>query len=274
MRLAKLIAQRGIASRRKAEEMIAAGRVTVNGEMAVITTPADPENDIVEINGQRLPKKPDKAYYMLNKPAGYITGRQDTRGRETVLDLVKDLPVRVEPVGRLDYDTEGALLLTNDGELAFGLTHPSRGVEKVYRARVEGRPMAEDIAAIERGIPLEDGVTKPADARIVSRGDKSSVVEVTVTEGRNRMIRRMLAYLGHHVMDLTRVSLGGVGIEGMKLGQVRRLNEREIVALKKLADRRVSRTKRQPTQQSRLPVASQTKGRAKKPRLRQDRQSE
>jgi 23S rRNA pseudouridine2605 synthase len=244
MRLAKLIAQRGVASRRKAEEMIAAGRVTVNGEPAMITTPADPETDVVEINGQRLPKEPAKAYYLLNKPPGYITGRRDTRGRETVLDLVKNLPVRVEPVGRLDYDTAGALLLTNDGELAFGLTHPSRGVEKVYRARVEGRPMAEDVAMIERGIPLEDGVTKPAKARIISKGQKSSMIEITVTEGRNRMIRRMLAYLGHHVMDLVRTSIGGVGIEGMKLGQVRRLNEREIAGLKKLAGRRVPRPKR------------------------------
>lgn len=283
MRLAKLLAQRGIASRRKAEELIAAGRVTVNGEIAVVTTPADPENDIVEINGQRLPKEPAKAYYLLNKPSGYITGRRDTRGRQTVLDLAKDLPVRVEPVGRLDYDTEGALLLTNDGEIAFGLTHPSRGVEKVYRARVEGRPMAEDIAAIERGIPLEDGVTKPAKARIVSRGEKSSVVEITVTEGRNRMIRRMLAYLGHYCMDLQRISFGGVTIEGMKLGQLRKLNEREIAALQKLASRKVRRSKagaaskpisRQTGKRSGPPRKSETRGRAKKPRVRQGRQEE
>ncbi|HUF54065.1 MAG TPA: pseudouridine synthase [Dehalococcoidia bacterium] len=305
MRLAKLIAQRGIASRRKAEELIAEGRVTVNGEMALITTPVDPEADVVEINGQRLPKEPAKAYYLLNKPGGYITGRGDTRGRQTVLDLVKELPVRVEPVGRLDYDTEGALLLTNDGEMAFGLTHPSRGVEKVYRARVEGRPMAEDMAAIERGIPLEDGVTKPAKARIVSRGDKSSVVEITVTEGRNRMIRRMMSYLGHHVMDLTRMSFGGISIEGLKLGKVRRLNEREVAALSKQAARRASRdraktagagadkrpdsnkqsrkhanrgdklTNRQTDKLAGRPAAkSVTRGRAKKPRVRQDRQSE
>jgi pseudouridine synthase len=293
MRLAKLIAQRGVASRRKAEELIAEGRVTVNGEPALITTPVDPETDIVEINGQRLPKEPAKAYYLLNKPSGYITGRRDTRGRETVLDLVKHLPVRVEPVGRLDYDTEGALLLTNDGEMAFALTHPSRGVEKVYRARVEGRPMAEDIAAIERGIPLEDGVTKPAKARVVSRGDKSSVVEVTVTEGRNRMIRRMMAYLGHHVMDLTRMSFAGITIEGMKLGKVRRLNEREVAALQKLSARRVgrsarvtrvalrdvqsakpARTNKQTGKHASTSGKNVTRGRAKKPRVKMDRQSE
>jgi pseudouridine synthase len=235
MRLAKLLAQRGIASRRKAEEMIAAGLVTVNGAVALITTPVDPDADVVTVSGRTLPAEQGRVHYLLNKPAGYITGRRDTRGRETVLDLVKHLPVRVEPVGRLDYDTEGALLLTNDGPLAFGLTHPSRGVEKVYRARVEGRPMAEDILAIERGIPLPDGLTKPARARIVSRGEKSSVVEITVTEGRNRMIRRMLAYLGHHVMDLQRTSFAGVTIEGLRLGQVRRLTDEEVAGLRELA---------------------------------------
>jgi pseudouridine synthase len=237
MRLAKLIAQRGVASRRKAEEMIAAGEVTVNGEVAVVTTPVDPATDVVAIKGRALPEEPARAYYLLNKPTGYITGRLDTRDRETVLDLVKHLPVRVEPVGRLDYDTEGALLLTNDGELAFGLTHPSRGVEKVYVARVEGRPMAEDIAAIERGIPLEDGVTKPSKARIISRGERSSVIEITVTEGRNRMIRRMMAYLGHHVMDLRRQSFAGIGLGQLRPGRTRALTEAEVEGLRKLAEK-------------------------------------
>ncbi|HEY5640140.1 MAG TPA: pseudouridine synthase [Dehalococcoidia bacterium] len=238
MRLAKLIAQRGMASRRKAEEMIVAGEVTVNGELAVVTTPVDPASDVVEINGRRLPGEPAKVYYLLNKPRGYITGRRDTRGRETVLDLVKHLRVRVEPVGRLDFDTEGALLLTNDGEVAFGLTHPSRGVEKVYVARVEGRPMAEDIAAIERGIPLDDGVTKPSKARIISRGERSSVIEITVTEGRNRMIRRMMAYLGHHVMDLRRQRFAGVDLGQLRLGQIRELTEEEVAGVRKLAEKR------------------------------------
>ncbi len=237
MRLAKLIAQRGMASRRKAEEMIAAGEVTVNGEVAVVTTPVDPEADAVTVRGRPLPDAPARAYYLLNKPRGYITGRRDTRGRETVLDLVQHLRVRVEPVGRLDFDTEGALLLTNDGELAFGLTHPSRGVEKVYVARVEGRPMAEDIAAIERGIPLEDGMTAPAKARIVSRGERSSVIEITLTEGRNRMIRRMMAYLGHHVMDLRRQSFAGIGLGDLRLGKTRELTEAEVRRLQKLAEK-------------------------------------
>ncbi len=237
MRLAKLIAQRGVASRRKAEEMIVAGQVTVNGELAVVTTPVEPESDVVEIEGRALPDQPVKACYLLNKPRGYITGRRDARDRQTVLDLVKHLPVRVEPVGRLDFDTEGALLLTNDGDLAFGLTHPSRGVAKVYVARVEGRPMAEDIAAVERGIPLDDGVTAPSKARIISRGKRSSVIEITVTEGRNRMIRRMMAYLGHHVMDLCRQRIGGIDLGDLRLGQTRQLTEAELTGLRKLAEK-------------------------------------
>jgi 23S rRNA pseudouridine2605 synthase len=235
MRLAKLIAQRGVASRRKAEELIAAGRVTVNGVPAVVTTPVEPESDRVEIDGRPLPGEPPPAYYLLNKPAGYITGRGDTRGRASVLDLVKDLPVRVETVGRLDYDTEGALLLTNDGPLAHRLTHPSTGVAKVYVARVDGVPGAEDIAALERGIPLEDGLTAPARARVLSAGKKSAEVEITVTEGRNRLIRRMLAYLGHHVIALRRASFAGVRLGGLPPGETRPLTEAEVARLKALA---------------------------------------
>ena len=237
MRLAKLMAQRGLASRRKAEEMIAAGEVTVNGEVAVVTTPVDPASDVVTIKGQALPDEPDRVYYLLNKPRGYITGRVDTRDRQTVLDLVQHLTVRVEPVGRLDYDTEGALLFTNDGDLAFGLTHPSRGVEKVYVARVEGRPMAEDIVAIERGIPLPDGPTAPSKARIISRGERSSVIEITVKEGRNRMIRRMMAYLGHHVMDLRRQTFAGISLGQLRLGRTRALTPDEVAGLQKLAEK-------------------------------------
>jgi len=235
MRLAKLLAQRGLASRRKAEEMIAAGRVKVNGQTAVVTTPVDPESDRVEVDSKPLPQEPPPVYYLLNKPSGYITGRGDTRGRQSVLDLVKGLPVRVEPVGRLDYDTEGALLLTNDGQLSHRLTHPSTGVTKVYTARVDGRPDAEDMAAIARGIPLDDGMTAPAKARVVSTGEKSAIVEVTVTEGRNRLIRRMLAYLGHHVIELRRASFAGVRLGGLPVGETRELTPAEVVQLRALA---------------------------------------
>jgi 23S rRNA pseudouridine2605 synthase len=234
MRLAKFIAQRGVASRRKAEDLIRAGVVTVNGETALITTPVDPEHDKVRIGGEPLPDEPRPAYFLLNKPSGYITTRHDPQGRASVLDLVKGLPVRVEAVGRLDYDTEGALLLTNDGKMAHRLTHPSTGVPKVYVAKVQGRPLAGDIAAIERGIPLDDGMTAPAKARILREGRSISLIEVTVTEGRNRLIRRMLAYLGHHVIELRRASFAGVKLGGLPLGETRELTEAEVANLREL----------------------------------------
>ena len=239
MRLAKLIAQRGVASRRQAEDLIRAGLVTVNGEVAVVTTPSDPESDVVTVRGKPLPAEPKKSYYLLNKPGRYITARRDPQGRPDVLDLVRQLPVRLEPVGRLDYDTEGALLFTNDGDMAHGLTHPSRGVPKVYVAKVEGHLLPEDLAAIERGVPLDDGVTAPAKARLLGRarerGRDVTHIEVTVTEGRNRLIRRILAYLGHYVMELRRDRFGGVGLEGLAVGEVRELRQAEVEMLREQA---------------------------------------
>ena len=234
MRLAKFIAQRGVASRREAEELIRAGAVTVNGETAALTTPVDPESDVVEVKGKRLPEAPVRGYYLLNKPRGYITSRRDPQGRKSVLELAAHLPVRVEPVGRLDYDTEGALLLTNDGDLAHLLTHPSSEVPKVYVARVEGTPPAEDLLAIERGIPLEDGVTAPASVRLLSGGENASRLSITVHEGRNRLIRRMLAYLGHPVLELRRESFAGIELSGLERGQVRELTSAEVERLRAL----------------------------------------
>jgi 23S rRNA pseudouridine2605 synthase len=234
MRLAKFIAQRGVASRREAEELIRAGHVTVNGETAGVTTPVDIDSDVVELRGVRLPDEPVRAYYLLNKPRGYITSRRDPQGRKSVFDLLKKLPVRVEPVGRLDYDTEGALLLTNDGDLAHLLTHPSSEVPKVYVARVEGTPPPEDLLAIDRGIPLEDGVTAPASARLLDTRDRTSRVSITVHEGRNRLIRRMLAYLGHPVLDLRRESFAGIELSGLERGEVRPLGAAEVERLRAL----------------------------------------
>ncbi|MEX1194288.1 MAG: pseudouridine synthase [Dehalococcoidia bacterium] len=235
MRLAKLISQRGLASRRKAEEMIAAGLVMVNGEVAVITTPVDPEHDAVTVRGKPLPGEPAKKYYLLNKPRGYITTRSDPQGRQSVLELIGGLPVRVEPVGRLDYDTEGALLLTNDGIMAHRLTHPSRGVAKVYVAKVDGHPTPEDLAAIEFGLPLDDGKTAPAKARFLGSVGDYARVQITVTEGRNRLIRRMMAYLGHHVVELRRESFAGVELAGLSLGETRELGEIEVARLREQA---------------------------------------
>ncbi len=236
IRLAKLLAQRGVAARRKAEELIAEGAVTVNGETAAVVTLVDPERDVIMVRGEPLPAAAARAYYAMNKPAGFITGRDDPWGRKSVLDLCRGLPVRVEPVGRLDYDTEGVLLLTNDGQLAHRLTHPSREIPKRYVARVTGVPDDAAIQTIRRGLPLEDGPTAPADARVLSRDSRGNArVEVTVTEGRNRLVRRIMLHVGHPVLALRRESFAGIPVRGMKPGEVRPLTTAEVRRLRKMA---------------------------------------
>ena len=236
-RLAKVMASRGVASRREAEDLIRAGRVSVNGD--VVEHPAcfvDPDQDAVRVDGKALPPAPPQRYFLMYKPRGTITGRDDPQGRDSVLDLLDSTRVKVEPVGRLDYDTEGALLLTNDGELAHRLTHPSSEVPKRYLAKVYRTPSEEDLRAIESGVFLDDGRTRPAKARIVRRTDKGNAwVEITVTEGRNRLIRRMMAQLGHPVSKLRRESFATLSIQGMDRGQVRRLTPSEVRRLEDLA---------------------------------------
>jgi pseudouridine synthase len=237
MRLAKLLAQRGIAARRKAEELIAAGEVTVNGKLVPVVTLVDPEKDVVTVRGKRLPPPAAPRYYLLNKPAGYITGRKDQAGRRSVLDLCSELPVRVEPVGRLDYETSGALLLTNDGTLAHRLTHPSRRVPKTYVARVSGLPGRSAVRELEKGIELEDGRTAPARVRILGRDSKAnSRLQLTVTEGRNRLVRRMLLKVGHPVQSLRRTDFAGIAVGRLGLGELRELSASEVQRLKRLAD--------------------------------------
>jgi pseudouridine synthase len=236
VRLAKLLAQRGVSARRKAEELIAQGEVTVNGQTVPVVTMVDPERDRVEVRGKRLPMAPAPSYYLINKPSGYITARNDPRGRRSVLDLCADLPVRVEPVGRLDYETSGALLLTNDGRLAHRLTHPSRLVAKTYFARVKGVPGAAAMKAIENGLDLEDGRTAPARVRLLKKDAAgNSRLEITVTEGRNRLVRRMMFAVGHPVLSLERRSFAGIGVGRLRQGEIRELSEQEIAALRKSA---------------------------------------
>ena len=238
IRLAKLLAQRGVAARRKAEELIAGGAVTVNGEIAEVVTFVDPERDVVLVRGKPLPGTQGKAYYLMYKPAGYITSRGELRGRKGVLDLCGDLPVRVEPVGRLDYDTEGALLLTNDGHMANALTHPSLGVPKRYLARVIGVPDEAALQAIAKGVPLEDGITAPAKARVLGADRRGNgQVEITVTEGRNRLVRRIMLKVGHPVLELRRQSFAGLTLRGMERGEVRELNAAEVQRLRGMAER-------------------------------------
>ncbi len=235
-RLSKVMAARGVASRREAERWIEEGRVTVNGAVVRSNVPVS-EADAVRVDGKALPEAPRKAYYLLYKPRGTITGREDPEGRKSVLDLVEHLAVRVEPVGRLDYETEGALLLTNDGELAHRLTHPSTAVPKRYRVKVYRRPSPEKLDSIREGkVYLDDGPVLPAKVRVVESTDSENTwLEITITEGRNRLIRRLFQQLRHPVAKLRRESFAGISIRGMERGQVRPLTGPEIDRLHDLA---------------------------------------
>ncbi|MCB9779081.1 MAG: rRNA pseudouridine synthase [Alphaproteobacteria bacterium] len=235
-RVAKVIAATGLASRREAERLVEDGRVEVNGE--VVWHPAhmvDPAVDNVKVDGKPLPEPPPKVYYLLYKPRGYITGRDDPAGRKSVLELAEDLPHRVEPVGRLDFNTEGALILTNDGELANRLTHPSSEVPKRYAVKVWKTPGDKKLDRLRRGVQLDDGRTAPCKIRPLESTDADNTwLEVTVTEGRNRLVRRMFDAIGHPVSKLRRESFATVSIRGMERGQLRPLTGEEIARLQEI----------------------------------------
>ncbi len=237
IRLAKLLAQRGVASRRAAESLIEQGRVTVDGQVVPVVTLVDASTQEVRVDGKPLPREPEKVYFLMYKPRGYITGRDDPEGRKSVLELLEGVQTRVEPVGRLDLDTEGALLLTNDGDLAHQLTHPSRKVPKRYLAKVYRTPDESDLSKIRAGkVFLEDGAAAAARVRIADTTDGTNAwVEITVTEGRNRLIRRLFARLGHPVSKLRRESFATISIRGLERGQVRPLTGNEIRRLRDIA---------------------------------------
>ncbi len=229
-RLQKVLARAGIGSRRSCEELIAAGRVIVNGEPAHLGQRIDPEHDDVEVDGVHIGIRPGLVYYLVNKPAGVITTAADTHGRPTVLDLVPGQP-RVFPVGRLDADTEGLLLLTNDGELAHRLTHPSFGVEKEYLAKVEGRPSRGAIRRLREGVELDDGPTAPAEVSLVA----PDLIRIVIHEGRNRQVRRMCEAIGHPVLRLVRHRIGPIRERRLRPGQWRPLDQDEVRALERAA---------------------------------------
>ncbi len=237
VRLAKAIARSGVASRRGAERLVAEGRVTVNGELVHHPGhPVVPGRDRIAVDGQPIPEPAPHAYFLLYKPRGTVTTRDDPQGRRSVLDLVEHLPVRVEPVGRLDIETEGALLLTNDGELAHRLTHPSSQVPKRYLVKVWKEPDDKKLRRIERGIVLEDGRTAPCRLRVVERTDSGNAwIEITVTEGRNRLVRRLFEAVGHPVSKLRRESFATLSIRGMARGEVRPLTAEEVARLRDIA---------------------------------------
>ncbi|MFZ9818144.1 MAG: pseudouridine synthase [Ilumatobacteraceae bacterium] len=228
-RLQKVLAARGWGSRRVCEEMIESGRVRVNGETAVLGRRVDVERDVVEVDGAPVGIRPDLVYYLLNKPAGVVSTAKDTHDRETVVDLVPAEP-RVYPVGRLDAETEGLLLLTNDGELTFRLTHPKFGVEKEYVAQVEsdGRPVSrEALAALRKGVDIGDGVTSPAEVGELQPG----VLRIVIHEGRNRQVRRMCETVGYPVVRLVRTRIGPLVDKSLRPGEWRSLNLDEVRSL-------------------------------------------
>jgi len=238
-RLARHLARTGAASRRAADRLVREGLVTVNGE--VVRDPAaqvDPERDELRLRGQRLQRRAPLVYLLMNKPRGYLTGRADPEGRRDVQELLPSLAQRVEPVGRLDFNTEGALLFTNDGDLAHRLTHPSFEVPRRYLAKVHRTPSERTLDKIRRGIRLDDGRTVPARCRTVETTESGNAwVEITVTEGRHHLIRRLFAALGHPVSKLRRESFGSVSIRGLERGRVRSLTAVELERLRDLTSR-------------------------------------
>jgi 23S rRNA pseudouridine2605 synthase len=229
-RLQKLLARAGFGSRRACEELVRAGRVTVDGEIARLGARADPRRNRIELDGVPVVVRDDFVYYLLNKPVGVVTTARDPQGRTTVLDLVPTEP-RVFPVGRLDSDTAGLLLLTNDGELAQLLTHPSHGVLKTYLAEVDGVPAASALGALRDGVELDDGRTAPATVRLVQQRGTSAAVEVGIHEGRNRQVRRMFDAVGHPVVRLVRTRIGPVSDRRLAPGEWRVLRPTEVRAL-------------------------------------------
>ena len=231
VRLQKFIASSGVASRRKAEELIEQGRVKVNGHPASLGDKVDPVRDKVMVCGKRVIAQKNKVYIMLHKPRGYVTTMSDERGRKTVNDLVKDLPERVFPVGRLDRDSEGLIFMTNDGDFANTLTHPSRHVNKTYRVTVREKVSEEQIVEMELGIVLDDVKTQPCEVWVIERGENRTVLGFTIHEGRNRQIRRMCEAVGLTVIRLKRVEIAGVKLGMLPQGKWRELNEREMQRL-------------------------------------------
>jgi 23S rRNA pseudouridine2605 synthase len=232
-RLQKFMARCGVASRRKAEEIILEGRVKVNGQVVTSIITVDDISDIVEVDGKVIKPEEEKVYIMLNKPTEVITSAADQFGRKTVVDLI-DIKERIFPVGRLDYDTSGLILLTNDGDVAYKMTHPSHEVEKVYHAEIIGVPTEEEMKSFREGLEIEDYITSEADIEILENNFRTSIVEIRIHEGRNRQVRKMCDKIDHPVTKLKRVKIGGLSLGDLKLGEWRYLSDKEVDYLKSI----------------------------------------
>jgi len=236
IRLNKYLGQRGIASRREADRMIRDGRVAVNGKVVQdLGHKIDDERDHVSVDGRKVKAGRELVYMMLNKPKGFLVARSDPLGRATIKDLIPSLPDGVNPVGRLDKDSEGLLLLTNDGELAYRLTHPRYEIQKVYLVRVEGKVTPEESGRLEKGVSIEGGRTAPAKVKILESRPASSFLQIQIHEGRKREVRQMCESVGHDVTRLMRVSFAGIQLENLLGGKWRFLKKEEVRRLKRLA---------------------------------------
>lgn len=232
-RINRILSLAGVASRRKADELIQSGLVVLNGKRVFeLGTKAVWGTDSIKLNGREIPGPSDRVHIMLNKPFGYITSLADPEGRPVVTDLIKDIPQRLYPVGRLDFDSIGLLLLTNDGDFAYRLTHPKFHVSRTYKVTVEGSVSNETIQRLIDGVQLEDGFSRAAKASLIKQNGPHTVIRLTVSQGRNRLVRRMFEALGYKVIQLMRTGFGGLELGNLKIGKYRNLASEEVAGLK------------------------------------------
>ncbi|PKL51691.1 MAG: pseudouridine synthase [Nitrospira bacterium HGW-Nitrospira-1] len=232
-RLQKVIAEMGLASRRKAEELILEGRVTVNGKAAIIGMKADTLKDHIKVDGKLLFKPEKKVYFVFHKPRGVVTSMSDPEGRPTVRDFLKGIKQRVYPVGRLDFDSEGMLLITNDGEFAHAVLHPSKKIPKTYLVKIKGLMEDENIEKLRKGIRLDRTVTAPAKVKRSKKAENNTWLEMVIYEGKKRQIRRMMERVGHSVIRLIRIRINGIEMGALGPGEYRQISSEEMKILKK-----------------------------------------
>lgn len=235
VRLQKYLADAGIASRRKAEEYILEGKVKVNGKVVTsLGTKVEPDTDIIMYNEKKIKITDKKIYLLLNKPVNYVTTVNDQFNRPTVIDLLHSVSERVYPVGRLDYNTSGLLILTNDGDLTYKITHPKHHIDKKYIASVKGIPDESTLNKLRKGITLDGYKTAPAKVKIISSSSNNSVLQITIHEGKNRQVRKMCEAIGHPVIELRRIAIGNISLGDLQIGKFRSLTSKEISYLKNL----------------------------------------
>jgi len=233
-RIQKILAKAGIASRREAERMMLEGRVTVNGKVIhQLGFKADPSIDSIKVDGRRIAPVKPKVTLLLNKPRGYLSTVRDPKGRPTVMDLLKKVRWRIYPVGRLDFDAEGLLLFTNDGDLAYHLSHPGFSILRTYLTKVRGVPDEKKLTRLTKGVMLDDGKAKAVSFRLLDRREKNSWIEITVTEGRTHLVKKIFSAIGHPVLKLKRIRFGPIQLGDLPMGQFRYLTSEELMKLKR-----------------------------------------